>query len=421
MKWSLDSIALRRGSHRPFSVACVVLAAILAVGPAWPSPVRAQGDDRDLAVEAGPARLCLLVVADTNDPQIGNSVRVDLDRIRDLFSLHVPENRLQTRVLSGRSVSRSNILGAIRSIGVRSGKDTLMLYFSGHGGYDTTNRDHAIKAGRDETYRTDLRQAIQARRPRLAVILTDTCSNYVSRPPRVGAPAPPGGLSPAFKSLFFDPQGLVDVSCTQPGEFAIGDDNGGYFTTALCEYLSLRASSALTWSQVVKSVNRNVKDANSDARQTAYALSALPAGGQSVGDDGGMDVGHPAPGSNVGSPGPGLHVGSAGPGSSGSGRGPRRVRFGAVVSPSARAQAQGGVEVTQVVPGSPATAMRSVDDGQIRRLVAGMHAITHINGQPIHSYQEFSRAIADSPTQIKVRVYNLETGTHREYETTLRD
>jgi hypothetical protein len=176
--------------------------------------------------------------------------------------------------------------------------------------------------------------------------------------------------------------------------------------------LSTNATSSLTWNRLVRGVNRKVKSNHSDSGQTAYALSELPGGGYSS---------DPVPGMTPGAAPGGFHVGSTGPGSNGLGRGTRRVRFGAVVAPSARAEAQGGVEVTQVVPGAPATAMRSVDDGQVRRLVAGMHVITHINDQPIHSYQDFARAIDNSPTQMRVRVYNLEKGTLREYEATLRD
>ena len=357
--------------------------------------------------ESDPARLCLVLVTDTSDPQIGESVQVDQERLRDLFSSHVPSSRLQIQELSGKAISQKAILNAIRTARVRPQKDILVLYFCGHGGFDTTNRDHLVKAGADETYRSDLRKEMQARHPRLTVILTDTCSTMIRRPPRVGAIPGPGGLSRAFKSLFFDPQGLVDISCTSPGAEAMGDLTGGFFTTVFCEYLNKNSGSSLSWSRLVKAINANLPNQYSDARQTAYALSNLPDGSGSSGTMPGA-----APG--------GASPGQAAPGSP-SGSGSRRVRFGVSVTPTSRSSRHGGVEVTQVIPGLPGTRMRSAEDGEIRQLVAGMHVITHINGQEIHSYEDFSRAVKNSPQQMKVRVYNLQTGTHRAYETTLQD
>jgi hypothetical protein len=347
--------------------------------------------------------LYLVLVADTNDPQIGESVQVDQNRTRDLFSSHVPESRLQIQEVSGRAVSQKAIMAAIRNARVRPQKDTLVLYFCGHGGFDTTNREHIVKAGSDETYRSDLRKAMQARHARLTVILTDTCSTIVRRPPRVGAIPGPGGLSRVFKSLFFESQGMVDISCTKPGEEAMGDLTGGYFTTVFCEYLNKMSDSSLSWNQLVNAINTNMPMRYSDARQTAHSLSDLP--------DGGGLAGAAPTGAN---PDQGL-AGDA------SGSRGRRVRFGVSVTQTSRASQHGGVEVAEVIPGSPGTMMRSVEDGEIRQLVPGLNVITHINGREIHSYGDFARAVKESPRRIKVRVYNLRTGTLRDYETTLQD
>lgn len=375
---------------------------VLAFCCGWPvGNVLAQNEVPRGAVVEGRdtdrARLFLVLSGDTGDPKIGDSVLVDLDRIRDLFSYHVPRDRLRIREVAGRDLSRTALLTALGDAQVRPDKDTLVLYFSGHGGFDAVNRDHILKASRDETYRSDLRKAIERRRPRLTVILTDTCSSLVARPPKVGAaPRREERLSRAFESLFFEPRGIVDLSCTRPGEEALCDRNGGYFTNVFCNYINRYADDALAWGRLINAIDNNVARQYSDAKQTIYTFAQLPqAGGNQAGGN-----------------------------SDNNGNGtvaPRRPRLGASVMRTRRSEQRGGVEVVQVLPGTPATAMRSVETGEIRQLVPGINVITHINGQPIHSYDDFSRAIDNSPSRMKARVYNLQTGTLKDYETTLRD
>lgn len=235
-----------------------------------------------------------------------------------------------------------------------------------------------------------LRTAIGQKQPRLAVLLTDACSSFVPAPPAVGVAAPAETISPLFQALFFEPRGLVDISSTKPGQAAISTGQGSVFTKALWRALSDNQRQA-TWATIVEEVNKFVLEERPNAKQTAYAVLPLP------GEAGAAEV-EPAPPEPAG----------------------RRIRFGVSATQTARSRQIGGVEVVQVLPGYPGTSLRSTETGRIHTLIAGQHVITHINEQAVTTYEEFLRAIENSPTQMTLRVYNLQTGTHRQYEATLR-
>ena len=288
-----------------------------------------------------------------------------------------------------------------------AGQDTVVFYYSGHGAFVKEKNDHIFAPNKQYLYRSSVRDAIRRLQPRLTVVLSDTCSVFIPAPPAVGAPGPAEELSPLFRALFFEPKGLVDISCTRPGEAATGNGTvGGWFTAAFCQRSS-QNDQAATWATVLDDTQKGLLEEHPNAKQTAYAISPLPGAGGNQPDN--VD---PLPaGPAVGAAPP------ATPGAATPGRGPR---FGVAVRESRRAQQHGGVEVSQVYGGYPGTKMLNPETGRTHQLIVGQHVITHINGKPVASQQDFSRAIDDSPQEMTVRVYNLEAGTHREYKTTLR-
>lgn len=141
----------------------------------------------------------------------------------------------------------------------------------------------------------------------------------------------------------------------------------------------------LTWQSVLQDVNRGVKT-KWRATQTAYAVSPLP----------GPTTGAVAP--------PALVQG---------------VRFGAAAERTTRGARFGGVEVTQVIANTPSTRLRSRKDGGQYKLVSGRDIITHINGQAITTYDEFKQAIAASPDEMEVRVFDRLTRLTLDYDVSL--
>lgn len=331
-----------------------------------------------LAQDAAP-RIHVLIVGDTLDLSIGESVKADVENVHDTFTQHVPPKQLRFTVLTGNQATPPKILLAIQSLSVARGQDTVVVYFSGHGYFEAKSKDHILYPQRTNLPRAQVRTALQQLPARLHVLITDTCSELIRRPPTPGAPPEATEISPLFAALFIAPRGLIDISATKPGEKAIGDQGGGIFTNALHNSCHDHRDEKADWSQVIAWVNERVSSDVKEARQTAYAVSPLADAAAAAGG----------------------------------------WRFGAVAVRTDRSARLNGVEVTLVVTGSPAMQLRSRGDDKPRTLVVGQHLLLQINGQPISNEAEFRAAVQKSPREMTVRVHNLETGTTKDYDVTL--
>ena len=353
-----------------------------------PSTGAVSAQDRSAAIaRITTGKIHLIMVADTDDNRIGDSFRSDLYHVPELFAENVPKRQLVVTEISGRDVHRRMILDTVGALKINPDLDTVVFYFSGHGAFDPKTKEHFFYGlgQRDSCFRSEIQKAIQQFRPQLTVILADTCSVYHRTP--VPTPFhPPGDIvTPAFRALFLEPVGLIDINSSQPGQEAEGDSTGGWFTSTFCSYLRERQNTPLNWQTVLQAVNRGVKT-RWRAVQTAYAVSPLPE-------------------ANKGAVGPLAPV--------------QGVRFGAAAERTARGTRLGGVEVTQVIANTPSTRMRSRKDGGQYQLVSGRDVITHINGEAITTYDEFRQAIAASPNDMVVRVYDRLTRSTLDYDVSL--
>jgi hypothetical protein len=192
-------------------------------------------------------RVRVLVIADT-DSDLATSVKIDLARIRALFAVHVPKSRYTLDVLDGKKVTRQNVLDYYRNL--KPARDeAVVCFFAGHGAIDK-RRGHYLQmrpARGPVLLRSELRAAMYASRPALMVLLTDCCSNHVNLTvPDAEMPAAPPKketkpevkLHPTLRELLFVARGVVDVTGTQAGTSAWGDDKeGGVFTRSVCRTL----------------------------------------------------------------------------------------------------------------------------------------------------------------------------------------
>jgi Caspase domain/PDZ domain len=201
--------------------------------------------------------LHILVVADTTDELVGQSCLVDLKTIKSYFaeSSNIPRNRQTSITLmtgdpppqaakGALRYSRDAILGHYKGLaGTKEVKqsDTILFYYSGHGGY-VPGKGHCIYTPKDREhrlFRTELRQAILECKPRLAVIITDSCAKALSK-----RTLGPKGLredrAQMVESLFFTPSGVVDINSSSQGQVSAGsDEGGGIFTSVFFEKLGL--------------------------------------------------------------------------------------------------------------------------------------------------------------------------------------
>ncbi len=236
------------------------------------------------------AVLHLVIVADTDDPQIGKDVQIDQSRLATCFEYNVPISQLSTHQLTGPDVTVANIVGTIRGLNVQP-DDCIVFAYAGHGLFDQTAmngqpRGHALQVTHPGPqtapatlaiaessiavnvdasrllYRSQLIDELNRKRARLVVNWTDCCTTFVeitNRPYASIAPAENVVLSPLFQELFFTHGGMIDLCGSAPGEMAWGDQlSGGYATYAFCNFLTENKDTPMSWTEVFYGVRKQL-------------------------------------------------------------------------------------------------------------------------------------------------------------------
>ena len=208
---------------------------------------------------AGAQRIFLLSVADTSEKSgLAFSTGPDLQYIFDAFYVNVPGHQL---VMYNNPISdypdgssrkiavpwegpdmrrdlvdlKDKILTAIDRC--PSGpNDTIILFYTGHGARDEKGHFLVMPDGTTRLHRKTILERIARKKPRLAVLLTDSCN--LSVPSGMGPPAaaqlmPAERMSPLFESLFVRSRGVVDINSSSEGEVSIGAIGGGLMTLSL--------------------------------------------------------------------------------------------------------------------------------------------------------------------------------------------
>ncbi len=352
------------------------------------------------AGSAEAAKTChLIVVADTNDKQIGPSTGIDAFNVEMLFRNNVASNQLKVHVLRDRSVTRNGILNRISSTARNMDRDdTIIVFFAGHGAEDGREGHYIALSSGESVLRSELLRNMSVQDVRLKVLITDTCSVMMRRR-EMAAPsaAEPGThrTSLAFTELCWKPSGTVDISSSSRGEVAMGDNTvGGYFTDQFTQYLTKNADrSNVNWASVANNVRVNtsrffstrhpqgvsIPGQGKQYTQTVYARINLSQG----------NSGNTAPPSNN-TPPPSDNKGP---------------RFGVrVVEDGER-----GVLIKEVHRGSPGTNVRVEGISGNVSLESG-DRILSINNRAINSESAYSRAINNSGQHMHFEVRNYRDG-----------
>ena len=202
------------------------------------------------AVRAEPAgRVRLVFISDSNDARCGHAYRQNAAMTGDLFreanELDPARPYDKPVMVQGDGLTNAAVLRAIAQLPLKAGVDTIAVFYWGHGASDV-RRNHffTMRSGQEVLMRRRLVNEIQARRPRLAVVLSDTCSSIheFHLPPIVGAP-PKRANWQALRALFLEQQGLLDVNACKPGQLSwnVKVQPAGewvsLFTCALIDYL----------------------------------------------------------------------------------------------------------------------------------------------------------------------------------------
>ncbi|MBA4017482.1 MAG: hypothetical protein C0483_09950 [Pirellula sp.] len=329
-----------------------------------------------------------IIVADTS-PAAGwgiyqPNVEFDVVHMQGFFEQNAPADAL---VLTRHTLDTNEqasparilaLLGALKP----APRDTVVLYYSGHGGIDDRGSYFELVGGK--LYRDEVCTQLKAKGARLAVLLSDCCN---SRSDGRAQTAPraifrrPETFTPLFRSLFVQPDGFVDVTACAPGQSAFfsppptdGDSvPGSLFTKALAAWTEEHAEREATWDELVNDVGIEVHLAFGEA----YPQGATFAKGAPVQTDQNVFAREY----------PGMPPE----------RGPR---IGIAVRDD-----EGAVKIVEVVPNSPACRAFNLETEAYVPLVVGGR-VTMINGNPIADSQAFTTAIKESTPIIRLTIAN---------------
>jgi hypothetical protein len=237
------SLATRRAAQR-LAWAVAVLASLLGPGRA---PAQAPEEA---------SRVRILLVCDMGGDERERERRgVNRAAVERALETALRKQGLGRRytldILAGPGATRQAVLDYYK--GLRTGPTEALLFYSNAHGNTDPKRGHYLNLGGKRLYRPDLRRAMTARGPRLAVILTDACANVPGKEPpnkingtqkgRKAPPPPKAGDGSALRDLLFRHEGVVDINAAARGQFSYGNiSRGNCFTRALVELLDQRVS-----------------------------------------------------------------------------------------------------------------------------------------------------------------------------------
>jgi hypothetical protein len=207
--------------------------------------------------ETTPAtKLILVIVANTNDAEIGKGCRQDIKSIRHMFKKlckHMDFACLELLVM-GHNYSKKNVLDAI-SILKPDGNDIVVFYYSGHGfsykkdkgkrfpqlDLRPASASNKIKVLNENTHNlAELFEAVKSKGARLNIVIGDCCNNTIKfkrvaqkqdadfsikKKPRMSINKIMG------EALFCNYTASIIVAAADKGQFAVSDDKlGSIFT-----------------------------------------------------------------------------------------------------------------------------------------------------------------------------------------------
>ena len=208
---------------------------------------------------ASAQRIYVLAVGDTSEKSgLSFSTGPDLQYVFDAFYVNVPGGQLVTYnnplidLPNGTSARLPNpwegpdvrgdlvdmknkMLRAIDKCPAGQ-NDTMVVFYTGHGAYDDNGHFLVMPDGKNRLYRKTILERIARKKPRLAVLITDSCNLQVPAGMRPGPSAmlaTPRRISPLFESLFIRSRGVVDINSSSEGEVSVGAIGGGLLTLSL--------------------------------------------------------------------------------------------------------------------------------------------------------------------------------------------
>lgn len=217
-------------------------------------------------------RMLYVVCAfDTADKKLAEHARADAAMLTSAFEKNCVRGQWKQVNIKPEDLTREKILDTIAQIPL-NGDDAIVFLYCGHGAYRDEGREHFFVTQNQQQWirRSEILDAMNRKSPRLAVLLSNACFNYVPSDRRVeaGVEAPKRivrqSASPLFETLFYRSQGVIDVTACKNDERAYGHSipsSGNLFFSAVTQTLNVAANDAqMGWQGVIDQVKGKVRN-----------------------------------------------------------------------------------------------------------------------------------------------------------------
>jgi hypothetical protein len=234
-----------RTTLRPLALAALAWALFAGRAPA------------DVPPEASRVRFLLIIDTLGLNADL-NGFAADKDSMKKVIKETFREQNLEDRytldILHGADAKPARVLAYYRDLKV-SPTETLVCYYSGHGGAYKEGGGHFLEMKAGRLRRSELLDAMKARGARLLVLLSDCCADYgdlFTNPRSRITLAGKGGegkkkvvpgarqntlrapRGETLRHLLFHGRGVVDITACEIGKLAFSSTRrGGYFTLTL--------------------------------------------------------------------------------------------------------------------------------------------------------------------------------------------
>ncbi len=187
---------------------------------------------------------------------IGVAVQQDLNHVRQTLKEGLPAGRLNAIELSGPGLTGNKITSILRNLQIQA-NDSVLFYYSGHGGYLPGSGHYLSLTNSSRLHRSEVISAItQPYTPRFWAVITDCCASV---PDVAALPVliPPQSTR-LLSHLFLETEGRLDITSSRPEQVSLVLDQtrGSAFTWALCNVLNDNARGQLEWDDVFHKVRK---------------------------------------------------------------------------------------------------------------------------------------------------------------------
>jgi hypothetical protein len=236
--------------------------------------------------------LHLIIVANTNDPDIGGTCALDKDRTLKTFSdlSEFMGIKLDSKVIFGDNYNINNVRDAVNTLNV-SPQDIVVFYYSGHGFSKADNMQYPYIELRSKSFQSlddnslniqDIYNSILQRKPNVTLVLSDCCNSAVDAEPSIsGDVALTRSSSLGWNlnnciQLFLPPTPVaILMTAAAKGEKSAGNlGYGGFFTynlrSALVNYISpVFSLTNVSWTKLIDEAQKQTiaKASNTKCKQ----------------------------------------------------------------------------------------------------------------------------------------------------------